>query len=243
MQEPVGTLEVNVLPTRAALASEVAGAVAARLARVQSSGSVARLVLAGGSVAEEVHRALAVASGSVDWSRVEVWFGDERYVASYSHERNSLAARRDLLSVVGVPDELVHEPPATESGLDVHAAAATWAQDFPAGDFDLVLLGMGPDAHTASLFPERTDVLEPGDTVGVSDSPKPPVLRLSMTAARLCRATEVWFVVAGADKAEAVQRVLDPEDGAIDVVATPAAAPLGRVRTVWWLDRMAAALL
>ncbi len=232
--------EVHVQGTATDLAAAIAAAFTARLSALQAAGHVPKVVLAGGGIADAVHRAVAASPGAVDWSRVEFWLGDERYVESFSTDRNVLAARRDLLTPVGANEALVHEPPASDSGLPLHDAVATYAQDFPDEDFDLVMLGMGPDGHTASLFPGRADVLDPGDAVGVLDSPKPPSLRLSMTATRLSRSTEVWVMASGVAKAEAVENALT--DG-VDPVAVPVAAPHGRQATVWWLDTDAAAFL
>lgn len=232
-------LELNVLKDADEVATAVAEALVARLEKLQATlERPARLVLAGGGIAEAVHRQVAQAPGAVDWTRVEVWFGDERYVESFSHERNSLAARRDLLGPVGAT--LVHEPPATDCGLPLHDAVATWAQDFPEADFDLVMLGMGPDGHTASLFPGLAGVTAEGDAVGVADSPKPPPLRLSMTLGRLSAATEVWLMATGQAKAEAVAAAMQPD---ADVNVVPACGPQGRELTLWWLDRDAASLL
>lgn len=239
MTLPEAPLELKVLADPDEVAQAVATALVARLEELQARlDRPARLVLAGGGIAEAVHRQVAGTPGAVDWDRVEIWFGDERYVESFSHERNSLAARRDLLGPVGAT--LVHEPPATDSGLPLHDAVATWAQDFPEADFDLVMLGMGPDGHTASLFPGLPGVLAEGDAVAVTDSPKPPPLRLSMTLGRLSAATEVWLMATGQAKAEAVARAMEPD---ADVNDVPACGPQGRELTLWWLDRDAAALL
>jgi 6-phosphogluconolactonase len=242
MSAEAPSIEVRVHPTRSDVAAAVAEALVDRLAAVQAAvvDRPARVVLTGGTIADEVHRTIAAAPGNVDWSRVEFWFGDERYVGSTDADRNSLQARTSLLTPLGVPSAHIHEPPATETGLDVHAAAEAFATEFPDGDFDLVLLGMGPDGHTASLFPGRTDVLSSADALGVEDSPKPPPARVTMTVPRLSRTPEIWFVAAGADKADAVTEALTT---GVDVVAVPAAAPHGRDLTVWWLDRAAAAFL
>lgn len=237
-------VDVEVAGDPAALVAAVVEALEERLVTAQAEGRVPRVVLAGGSIIEELHRALAASPGAVDWSRVEFWWGDERYVDSWSSERNSLAAVRDLLAPLGADQALIHLPPATDSGQPVQDAAATYAQDFPAGDFDVVLLGMGPDGHTCSLFPGREDdVLSTRDAVAVVDSPKPPALRLSMTPTRLSRSTVVWLVAAGQAKAEAVRSALAPAGGTVDPVDVPAAAPRGREATVWWLDEAAASLL
>lgn len=234
--------EVRRHPDGEALVAAVADALVDRLRVLQASGRVPRLVLTGGGVADRLHRRLAeTAATALDWSRVEIWWGDERYVDSFSDERNTRQARQALLDHVPVDETLVHEPPAADSGRPVDQAAAAWASEFPAGDFDVMVLGVGPDGHTASLFPGRPEVHEVAtDAVAVTDSPKPPPLRLSMTLPRLSRATVVWFVVSGADKAGAVARAVAP-DAPVDAV--PAAGPRGREATVWWLDEPAAGRL
>jgi 6-phosphogluconolactonase len=238
------TIESRISSTAEELVATVAAALTQRLVAVQAEGRIPRVVLAGGSIIEELHRTIAGAPGDVDWSRVEFWFGDERYVESFSQDRNCLAAQRDLLTPLGASPDLVHLPPATDCGMPVTDAAATYAQDFPEGDFDVVMLGMGPDGHTCSLFPGREDdILSTLDAVAVVDSPKPPALRLSMTPARLSRSTEVWLVASGAAKAPAVAAALAPAGGTVDPVEVPAAAPQGREATIWWLDRDAASLL
>ncbi|MDO7869568.1 6-phosphogluconolactonase [Nocardioides jiangxiensis] len=238
------TISVEVSPDAARLTETVAAALTERLAAIQAEGRTPRVVLAGGSIIEELHRVVAAAPGDVDWSRVEFWWGDERYVDSWSPDRNCLAAQRDLLTPLGASPDLVHVPPATDSGQPVQDAAATYAQDFPAGDFDVVMLGMGPDGHTCSLFPGREDdVLSTLDAVAVVDSPKPPALRLSMTPARLSRSSLVWLVASGTGKAEAVRAALAPTGGSVDPVEVPAVAPRGAEATIWWLDEDAAALL
>jgi len=230
-------------PDAARLVDAVAEALADRLTSLQAEGRVPRLVLTGGGIADAVHRSLAAlprAQGP-DWRRLELWWGDERYVESYSSDRNARQAHAALLDSVDVDPSLVHEAPAADSGLPLDQAAARWAQDFPAEDFDVVMLGIGPDGHTASLFPGLSQVREAtGDAVWVPDSPKPPPLRLTMTLSRLCRTSEVWFVVSGEGKAEALSAALAP--GA-DVNEVPAAGPVGRTRTLWWVDEAAASRL
>lgn len=237
------TREVRTTPDRSALAEAVVEALVERLADLQAGGRRPRVVLTGGSVADEIHDRLgsSLSALDVDWAEVEFWFGDERYVDGWSEDRNAGQARRRFLDLVGAAPELVHEPPAADSGLPLTDAVATWAQDFPDHPFDVVMLGVGPDGHTASLFPGRAEVEELAtDAVGVQDSPKPPPLRLSMTVPRLSRAYEVWFVVSGEEKAQAVASALAEGARPVDV---PASAPAGMERTVWWLDEAAAARL
>jgi 6-phosphogluconolactonase len=224
------------------LADAVAAALIERLAEVQAEGRVPSVALTGGSIAERIHRAVATSIDGldVDWSEVDFYFGDERYVDSWSEERNSLAARRDLLDRVGVDPARVHEMPASDSGLSLEEAAAAYADTVHAhgtGEFDVVMLGVGPDGHVASLFPGHP-ALDVDDriTVAVTESPKPPPERLSLTFAALNRTRAVWFVVAGEGKAEAVARARRPGADLHDV---PASGVAGSDETIWWLDEAA----
>jgi 6-phosphogluconolactonase len=225
-----------------ALASAVADALVRRLAVIQSEGRRPTLVLTGGTIAADVHRRVAgsVDSLDVDWGDVEIWFGDERYVDGWSAERNARQAYDSLLSHVDVDRRLVHEMPSADSGLPVDDAAADYARTLPDTPYDVLMLGVGPDGHCASLFPGLPQVHATGRVVGVADSPKPPPLRISMTMDELCRAQEVWFVAGGDAKADAVARALG---GQTSLDETPASGPRGITRTVWFLDEEAAARL
>lgn len=236
---------INRYPDAAGLASAVATALVEKLAEVQAEGRIPEVALTGGTIAEEIHRVVATTdSAAVDWSRVRFWWGDERYVPADSSDRNDLAAGRDFLDKVGVDATRVHHMPASdEADADVDAAAATYARlvgghgDHP---FDLVMLGLGPDGHVASLFPgfpqlDVTDQL----VVGVTDSPKPPPERITMTFPLLNNTREVWFLVSGDGKADAVRRAL-ADDGT--VAETPARGITGGSHT-WWLDDAAASQL
>lgn len=240
------TLEVRRCADPDALADVVAAALIQRLAEVQADGGVPSVALTGGTIAEKIHRAVATSMDGldVDWSEVDFYFGDERYVDSWSDERNALAARRDLLDQVGVDPARVHEMPASDSGLSLEEAAAEYADTVHAhgtGEFDVVMLGVGPDGHVASLFPGHP-ALDVDDriAVAVTGSPKPPPERLSLTFAALNRTRAVWFVVSGDGKAEAVARARSSDADPHDV---PAAGVAGREETIWWVDATAASAL
>lgn len=240
------TSEVRRSAAPDALADAVAAALIERLAEVQAEGRVPSVALTGGSIAERIHRAVATSVDGLDveWSEVDFYFGDERYVDSWSEDRNALAARRDLLDHVGADPARVHEMPASDSGLSLEDAAAAYADTIRAngtGEFDVVMLGMGPDGHVASLFPGHP-ALDVDDriAVAVAGSPKPPPERLSLTFAALNRTRAVWFVVSGEGKAEAVARAR--RSGA-DLHDVPAAGVVGREETIWWLDEGAASAL
>jgi 6-phosphogluconolactonase len=206
------------------------------------------MVLTGGTIADAIHRAVPELPEhrDVDWSRVEVWFGDERFVAGDDPERNAGQAREALLARLPFDPARVHEMPASGGGYDddVDAAAAAYAEELTRAlgaepRFDVLMLGIGPDGHCASLFPGRPEVTAPGMAVGVHDAPKPPPTRISLTMEMLNAADEVWFVASGGAKAGAVRDVVE---GA-DIRAVPAAGPRGRLRTCFLLDTDAASLL
>jgi 6-phosphogluconolactonase len=231
---------IDVQPDAGALATAVAGELLTRLADAQAAGRDPQVVLTGGGIAEAVHRELArLSPGSeVDWSRVEVWWGDERFVPRDSEDRNARDARAALLDPVGATR--VHEVPSSDDAADVDAAAAAYAVALStdgAAELDVVMLGVGPDGHVASLFPGHPALDAEGAAVGVTGSPKPPPERVTLTFASLNRARAVWFLVSGAAKADAVAAALAP-DG--DVRDTPARGVTGREETLWFLDHEAA---
>jgi 6-phosphogluconolactonase len=240
----VTTPRIEVQPDAAALATAVAGELLSRLADAQAAGHVPQVGLTGGGIADAVHRELArLSPGSeVDWTRVVVWWGDERFVPRDSEDRNAGGARAAFLDAVGATQ--VHEAPPTEDAEDVDAAAATYAEDLRthgSGGFEVLMLGVGPDGHVASLFPGHP-ALDVTDrvAVGVTDSPKPPPERVSLTFPALNRSRCVWFLVSGAGKAEAVAAALAKTG---DVHDTPARGVSGREETIWFLDHDAAARL
>jgi 6-phosphogluconolactonase len=238
------TPRIDVQPNAAALATAVAGELLSRLADAQAAGHVPQIGLTGGGIAEAVHRELArLSPGSeVDWTRVVVWWGDERFVARDSGDRNARDARSALLEPVGATQ--VHEVPSNDDEPDVDAAAAAYSdtlREHGAGEFEVLMLGLGPDGHVASLFPGHS-ALDVDDriAVAVTESPTPPPERVSLTFAALNRSRSVWFLVSGDQKAPAVAAALSPEG---DLHDTPARGVNGREETVWFLDRAAASRL
>jgi 6-phosphogluconolactonase len=220
------------------LAYAVASRFITRVVDAQSTGGVAQVVLTGGRVAAVVYQAVAESPARVeiDWQRVEFWWGDERFLPDGDPDRNETQARDALLSHLEVNPARVHPMPA-DTGQGAEAAAAAYADELAAAGspkFDVLMLGVGPDGHVASLFPgyPQLEVMDV-ETVAVHDSPKPPPTRVSLTFPRLDRAREVWFVVSGEDKADAVAQALKGGD-------VPAARPKGQDRTLWLLDEAAA---
>jgi 6-phosphogluconolactonase len=238
-----------VLPDPAALATHVATELLGLLRLRQADGRAPHVALTGGTIAAAIHRETArlAPDAGVDWSRVDWWWGDERFVTPESPERNARGARDTFLDVVGAPRGRVHEMPSPLDALDVHTGAASYSRqllrDWP-GEFDLVMLGLGPDGHVASLFPGFPQLRADHTlAVGVTGSPKPPPERISLTLPMLNRAGRVWFVASGAEKAAAVQRSRTESDDLADPDADerlPAARVHGRDTTVWFVDRAAA---
>ncbi|MCW2602852.1 MAG: pgl [Pseudonocardiales bacterium] len=249
-------LRVEILADPSELARTVAEHAVAVLAAAQAERGRAALVVTGGSILERTLGQLAAASrdSGLDWSAVDIWWGDERFVASDSADRNDTATLAAGLGDLGLTDERIHSAPATdgEVGDDLDAAAAFYDAEVAAEAFDdpgpvagiprldLILLGIGPDGHCASLFPGHPG-LHQNDTaiIAVRDSPKPPPERISFTFRGLNAIDHVWVVAASVDKADAAARAI----GGADVESTPSGQPRGLVETVWWLDAAAASKL
>ncbi|GAA3560874.1 6-phosphogluconolactonase [Microlunatus spumicola] len=221
---------------------DVAEALAARLtatlADVQARGRTPQVCLTGGGIATKAYARLAQdGPGDVDWSRVDLWWGDERFVPTGDAERNADPTLAVLRGPLRLDDAFVHVMPASDAGLDLDEAAAAYASELGDTVFDVCLLGMGPDGHVASLFPGHPDLATPGTVIPVRNSPKPPPERISVTMDVINRSRQVWFCVSGAEKAEAVAR------GVLGTGAEPVPAALasGTEATVWLVDTAAVA--
>jgi 6-phosphogluconolactonase len=247
MTAAAGDPEIQVCADAPELANRVAADLVAALGAAQSEGRTPALVLTGGSIARTIHESVAGSPGvaRVDWTDVDVWFGDERFVPSDSDERNDGPGAAPLLDALPFDAAKLHRVPAADGAHgDAEAAAEVYAEELAGHDddgplFDVLMLGVGPDGHCASLFPGREEAADRRLAVAVHDSPKPPPTRITLTYAALNRAREVWFVAAGAEKAEAVRQALTERD----VRRTPAAGVTGLERTVWVLDEAAASKL
>jgi 6-phosphogluconolactonase len=239
---------VVVLPDKPQLAENVANRFVGRLAQLTQQGRDVHVSLTGGGMGTAV---LAATAGhgwasEIDWSLVHFWWSDERFVPRGDAERNAGQARDALLSRVGVPEANVHEPAASDDGVSLDEAAEAYAAElarFGSGDrawpaFDVCFLGVGPDGHIASLFPDRGEVLVTDRAVlPVRQSPKPPPERITFTLPVINSSTDIWMVVAGADKASALGLVLAGAGSA----SVPAAGAEGTGDTVVFVDQDAAA--
>jgi 6-phosphogluconolactonase len=234
---------------RALLADGAAARLVMAIVDAQSSRGQADIVLTGGSMGSAVLVPLghSPAKDAIDWRRLNIWWGDERFLPAGDPERNETQSRQALLDAVPLDPARVHPMPASDGpdGADLDAAAARYARELAAAapvgqdvpEFDVLMLGVGPDAHVASLFPEHPALHErDASAIGVRGAPKPPPLRVSMTFPSLSAARDVWFLVSGADKAGAVGLALS---GAGQMQA-PAAGVSGMRSTTWLLDSDAA---
>jgi 6-phosphogluconolactonase len=210
----------------------------------------ALIVLTGGGNGNGLLKFLAAQKQQIDWSKVHLFWGDDRYVPEDDDERNEKQAREALLDHIDIPSSQVHPMPASDGEFDSDLAAAALAYEQllaanaepgePVPNFDVHLLGMGPEGHINSLFPDTSAVHETTRmVVGVEDSPKPPPKRITLTLPAIQRSSEVWLMVSGAAKADAVAAAM----GGAQPSSIPAAGAVGLETTLWLLDEEAAAKL
>jgi 6-phosphogluconolactonase len=234
------------------LAKAVAARLVTRLVDACAGGASASLVLTGGGIGTQVlvELAAAPARDAVDWRLVDFWWGDERFEVTGDPERNETGARAALLDHIDIPPERVHPMPPSggQDGDDPEAAADRYAGWLRAAarpedhgevpSFDVLLLGIGPEGHVASLFPGLPAVYEQErSVVAVRGAPKPPPTRLTLTFPAIAAARDVWIIASGASKAAAVRLALS---GA-GPVQVPAAGARGRQQTLFLIDKAAAA--
>jgi 6-phosphogluconolactonase len=229
----------------------VAARLVTRLVDVCAARGHASLVLTGGGIGTRVLTELAAAPAreAVDWRHLDIWWGDERFLPTGDPERNETGARKALLDHVDASPDRVHPMPGPDGpdGPDPEAAAARYAGWLLAASqpedhsqvpsFDVLMLGIGPEGHVASLFPGLPALYEERTVVAVHGSPKPPPTRLTLTLPAITAAREVWILASGQDKAGAIRLALS---GA-GPVQVPAAGARGRQQTLFLLDRAAAA--
>lgn len=243
--------EVVVHATPDLLADAVAARLITKLVDAQSARGSASVVLTGGGIGVSVLAALrkSPARDAVQWHRVDVWWGDDRFVAPDSPDRNEFQAREALLDHIPVTPERVHPMPADEGRFagepedaadwyaDQLAAAARPEDHGSVPRFDVCMLGIGEDGHVASIFPGAPATYETRSVVAVHGAPKPPPMRITLTFPAIGSASEAWLIACGTSKASAVGLAVS---GA-GPVQIPAAGADGRVRTMLLLDRAAAA--
>jgi len=249
----VSTPEILVHPDAELLAKAIAARLVTRLVDAVAATGHAHLVLTGGGIGTAVLAELAAAPArdAVDWRQVDFWWGDERFVPAGNPDRNETGARSALLDRINLDPARVHPMPGPDGpdGDDPEAAAARYAgwlaaaarpEDHgPVPSFDVLILGIGPEGHVASLFPGMPAVYDNRPVVAVRGSPKPPPVRISLTFPSIQAAREVWILASGEEKAGAVALALSGSGP----VQLPAAGARGRQRTLFLLDEAAAAKL
>ncbi|MEJ1230573.1 MAG: 6-phosphogluconolactonase [Galbitalea sp.] len=239
---------VIVYPDRETLATKLAERFLGKLDKILATRGEATVMLTGGTMG---YATLAATNASperdgVDWSRVNFWWGDERWLPDGDAERNETQSREALLAHIPLDPARVHAFAASDDGLDLDAAADAYAAELAANavdgarypNFDITFLGVGPDGHIASLFPERGGIREESRTViPVRNSPKPPPERLSLTLPVINSSERIWLVLSGADKASALGLTLADAS----VFEVPATGVRARRSTQFHVDQAAAA--
>jgi 6-phosphogluconolactonase len=253
---------INIHPDSKVLAAAAAARLITRLVDMQNQRGEATVALTGGVMVNATLNAVAnsPACRAVNWSKVNFWWGDERFLAPEDPQRHDIQADQALLNHIDVEPGRVHRAGSPVEFPDADSAAAHYAhrlaeaaeKEFALEErddgvpgqvpavprIDVLLLGLGPDAHVASLFPEMSAVRTVDRTVvGVSDFPTPPPTRISLTRPALSSATEAWIIAAGDDKAAAVGLAL----AGANPVQVPAAGVAGTDYTLWLIDQDAAA--
>lgn len=227
---------VNRFKDASELAASAAEEFVTKLASLLSVKSEVHVQVTGGTIGIATLAAIASREDAhlLDWSRVHIWWGDERFVPADSPDRNAVQANNAMLSKL--PRTNLHEFPSSDLGMNLEEAANFFAAEVAAirPHFDLAFVGMGPDGHICSLFPGKPTIESGVQIIAEHDSPKPPPQRLSFSYEAMNAIEEIWFVVAGADKQDAVSVAFSD---------SPDSLPVGRVRgkfrTVWFVDQAA----
>lgn len=238
---------VVIAETKDQLADSVASRFLSRVAKRTSSGKESHISLTGGSMGSAVLAAAGRRSRikEIDWTLVHFWWSDERWLPRGDAERNDRQALDALLDALPIPAENIHTVAGSDEGIELDAAAERYAAELarfgtdehPWPSFQICFLGVGPDAHIASLFPDRPEIQNTDRAVlPVRDSPKPPPERVTFTRPVINSSQRVWMVMSGADKASALGLAL----AGASYQSVPAAGAKGTRRTVFFVDQAAA---
>ena len=228
--EIIGEIDDELDLTLYANADELADEVTAQILLAIESGLLARgefhLVLTGGTLGVQISQALVGAFNSAPelYKGLHIWFSDERFVDLESPERNAAPLHGSLKN----SNVIVHESLAPNSPATVEDAVRDYEHALDGITIDLNILGVGPDGHVASLFPGIADFEDRRNIFAITDSPKPPAVRISFTMKFLNEAREVWIVAAGESKAEAVAKIIE---GDLSIPASYVSAQ-GRTRLI-----------
>ncbi len=225
------------MPDADAVADIVARRLLGRVIELQEERGVVHVCLTGGRTANKMYERFAelVAGSDLDATKLQLWWGDERFIPATDSERNSLQAVSRLARTVHIKSADIHMMPAQDGRADSHQGAAEYETELGDTVFDITLVGVGPDGHVGSIFPghpsfEVTNRM----VVGVTDSPTPPSERISLTLDAMNRSDEIWVITTGAGKADAAARAIDGDP------SLPASHLEARHVTYWFLDAEAA---
>lgn len=223
-----------------AVSELVAERLLAAVLKLQRKQDIVHLCLTGGKTANDMYERFAeLADGSeLDATKLQLWWGDERFVPATDPERHSQQAVTRLARTISIRSADTHMMAAQDGRKDSHESAAEYAAELGDTTFDITLLGIGEDGHVASIFPNHPSFEATSRTViGVENSPKLPGDRISLTIPALNRSHEIWFMATGPTKADVVARSLDGD------LTLPAAHIGAEHATVWFLDEEAASAL
>lgn len=239
--------EIFTYPDHDTLAAAIGARLVTAITDAQNARGIAHVSLTGGRGGTSALAATLADPGSsaIDWSRVDFWWSDERFLPEGDAERNETGARAALLDHIPALPEKIHYMPrlGEEYGDDVDAAATGYAAELSkafGGEpavFDVSLLGIGEDAHVASLFPGREEQFAPQTCVSVRNSPKPPPTRTTFNMATIQSSREVWLIASGAGKADAIKLATS----GLPAKDAPAGAARGLERSLVLCDQDAAA--
>jgi 6-phosphogluconolactonase len=202
-----GELDLTLYADSDELADEVTAQILVAIENGLLAASEFHLVLTGGTLGIQISQSLVGAFNSAPelYAGLHIWFSDERFVESNSFERNA-APWHNTLSNLNI---VVHEALAPDSPATIESAVKHYQDALADVAIDLNILGVGPDGHVASLFPGIADIDDQRNIFAITDSPKPPAVRISFTMKFLNEAREIWIVAAGEGKADAVAKIIE----------------------------------
>lgn len=238
---------VLIHPSKHSLVTSVSTLFLTQVKKTLAEQDTMHILLTGGTVGSAVLEAVKEhdETSPLDWTNVHFWWGDERFLDKHDQDRNETQSHKAFLDHIIIPKKNIHPFPARNEIPNLDQAAswyekelATWGSEgncLPS--FDITFLGVGPDGHIASLFPEHDGIHETTKTVVVEkNSPKPPPERLSLTRDALNSSQHIWLVLAGQDKASALGLAL----AKVSYSQVPAAGMRGKKDTVFFVDHEAA---
>lgn len=226
-----GELDLTLYSDSEELAEEVTAQILLAIENGLLAQSEFHLVLTGGTLGVQISRSLVSAfNGAPElYQGLHIWFSDERFVDSQSSERNAAPWHHTLTN----KNVIIHETLAPDSPATIEDAVKNYQSELDGVIIDLNILGVGPDGHVASLFPGIADIDDQRNIFAITDSPKPPAVRVSFTMKYLNEAREIWIVAAGEGKADAVAKIIEGD------LSIPASYVSAQVRTRLIVDQAA----